>query len=138
MIALATPSVTLSTEVQALFDELKEQNFHDEDMLNFIEVYGQQAFVEHYELYVDLGENHSYDAVEAFIQEFEIDLLSHFEDAYFGQYDSEEQFVEDYIDQHSGAAEIAPWIVIDYTQTWESSLRFDFAFNDGYVFNRNF
>ncbi len=138
MIALATPSVTFSTEVQELFDELKEQNFHDQDMLNFIEVYGQQAFVEHYELYVDLAESHSYEAVDAFIQEFEIEQLPHFEDAYFGQYDSEEQFVESYIDDTSGAASIAPWVVIDYTQTWESSLRFDFAFNNGHVFNSNF
>jgi hypothetical protein len=28
--------------------------------------------------------------------------------------------------------------VIDYTQTWESSLKYDFTFNDGYVFNSNF
>jgi antirestriction protein len=138
MIALATPSVTLSTEVQALFDELKEQNFHDEDMRNFIEFYGQQAFVEHYEMYVELGEIHSYDAVEAFIQEFDIDSLPQFEDAYFGQYDSEEQFVESYIDDNSGVAEIAPWVVIDYTGTWESSLKYDFTFTSGHVFNRNF
>ncbi len=138
MIALATPSVTFSTEVQEKIADLIDMGYHDADMYDFINVYGQDAFLTYYDQYVDLGENHSYDAVEAFIQEFDIDSLPQFEDAYYGAYDSEEQFVESYIDDTSGAASIAPWVVIDYTQTWESSLQYDFVFNNGYVFNSNF
>lgn len=130
--------VQLQESTVDYINQLVEDSYHDGDIYAFIEEFGEEAFVNHYELYVHLGEKFNYAPVDAFIQEFEVDLLPHFEDAFVGDYDSEEQFVESYIYDVSAAAEIASWIVIDYTQTWESSLQYDFVFNNGYVFNRNF
>jgi hypothetical protein len=136
--------MTTQTQVQLqestvdYINQLVEDSYHDGDIYAFIQEFGEEAFVNHYEEYVRLGESVNYQVVDAFIQEFGVENLSSFDDAYYGDYDSEEQFVESYIDEHSAAARIEPWIVIDYTQTWESSLQYDFVFNNGYVFNRNF
>ncbi len=135
---MTATAIALPQDVQEKIDALTAANYSVDDMMQFIEEYDNDAFILCYELYVELGERYCYEAVDSFIQEFGIDCLVYFEDAYYGQYDSEEAFVEDYIDQTSGAVNIAPWVVIDYTQTWESSLKYDFTFNDGYVFNRNF
>ena len=58
MISLPNPSaaLVLSEKVQAKFDELKEENYHDEDMIEFINEYGQENFLNKYEDYVAVGE----------------------------------------------------------------------------------
>jgi len=118
--------------------ELAEENYAQDDMYAFIEEYGQDAFVQFYEEYVTFGEDHCYEAVDAFIDAFGIDCLASFEDAYYGQYDSEEEFSEQYVgDAYSHQLQDLP-IVIDWTATWETNLRYDFTFNEGFVFNSNF
>ncbi len=37
---------TYPANVQAKIDELKEQNYHDEDMFDFINVYGNDNFIQ--------------------------------------------------------------------------------------------
>ena len=133
-----TATVTLSQEVLDLIEELKEQNYHDEDMFDFINEYGQDNFVQYYQEYVEQGEDYSYEAVDAFIAEYDIDCIAHFSDAYYGQYDSEEQFAEQFVgDCYSSQLKDLP-VVIDWTATWESNLRYDFTFSDGFVFHSNF
>lgn len=119
-------------------EELKADNYHDEDMIDFIKEHGSNNFLAYYEDYVKYGEEYCYEAVDAFVDEFGIDAIANFCDAYFGQYDSEEQFAEQYVSEHYITnLEDVP-VVIDWEKTWNCNLRYDFSFNDGYVFRSNF
>lgn len=130
--------ITISDDVQAKIDELKEENFYEGDMIDFIQTYGNDAFLEYYEEYVQCGEDYSYEAVDAFVDEFGIECIAHFTDAYYGQYDSEEQFAEQFVgDCYPNSLQDLP-VVIDWTATWETNLRYDFSFVDGFVFNKNY
>jgi hypothetical protein len=51
-------------------------------------------------------------------------------------YASEEEFAEQFTVDVYG--EPPAHLVVDWTATWESNLRYDFSFNDGYVFNNNY
>jgi hypothetical protein len=84
------------------------------------------------ELYESLCNDHSQDAVDAFIKLYDEDSLSDFEEAYVGQYNSEAAFAEDYAEMYG--EQIPSWIVVDWQATWDSSLRFDCDEQDGYFF----
>lgn len=126
----------LNDSASVLISTLAEDNYAVDDMLNFIDEHGQEDFVAHYEDYVKLGEDHSYTAVDAFIEEFGIDALDGFEDSYQGEYESEIQFVEQLLDEMG--YDIPSWVVLDLHNTWVSNLSYDYAFNDKFIFNKNF
>jgi len=129
---------TVSVEVQDFIQQLLENESYDEDSIyDFIEEHGEQNFMNYYEEYVRFGEEGSYDAVDAFVDSFGIDSISDFDESYQGQWDSEEDFVENFLLDCFDLS-IPDFVVIDYKNTWESNLRHDFVFNDGFVFNRNF
>ena len=142
MIALQTPEmstdsvITFPQDVQDKIDDLTDARYALDDMVAFIEEYGNDNFIQFYEEYVENGENYCYEAVDAFIDEFGIENIEHFTDAYYGQYDSEEQFAEQYTGDVYG--EPPSHLVIDWQQTWATNLSYDYAFNDGYVFVSNF
>ena len=135
--------MTTATEVQLkestveFINELVENNYYDGDMYEFINEYGEDNFVNHYENYVECGESNSYDAVDAFVEEFGFDCLSSFEDSFHGQWDSAEEFTESFVTD-CFSLEIPEFVVIDWKNTWECNLRHDFIYNNGYVFDRNF
>lgn len=144
MIALAvtettnTKIITISDDAQEKINQLKEDNYFEGDMIDFIEAFGNDNFIAYYEEYVKYGEEYSYDAVDAFVDEFGIDAIANFCDAFYGEYDSEEQFAEQFVgDCYAVNLQDLP-VVIDWTATWESNLRYDFAFNNGFVFNKNY
>lgn len=126
----------LSDSAANLISVLVEDNYDVDDMLNFIEQYCQEDFVAHYEDYVRLGEDYSYNAVEAFIDEFGIDALDGFEDSYQGEYESGSHFAEQMCDDMG--YKVPDFVVVDWDNTWETNLSYDYAFNDGFVFNKNF
>ena len=133
-----TSVVTYPANVQQKIDELVAENYAIDDIVEFINENGNDNFVEYYEEYVQCGEDYSYDAVDAFVNEFGIECIAHFTDAYYGQYDSEEDFAEQFVtDVYALNLNDTP-VVVDWTATWESNLRYDFAFNDGFVFNKNY
>jgi hypothetical protein len=142
MISLKTPEmstdsvITFPQDVQEKIDDLTDARYAQDDMVAFIEEYGNDNFIQFYEEYVENGENYCYEAVDAFIAEFDIDCIAHFTDAYYGEYDSEEQFAEQFTGDVYG--EPPAHLVVDWTATWETNLRYDFAFSDGFVFNKNF
>ena len=142
MIALKTPAmstdsvITFPQDVQAKLDELVADSFALDDMIAFIEEYGNDNFIQFYEEYVKQGEEYDYDVVDVFVEEFGIQNIEHFQDAYYGQYDSEEQFAEQYTGDVYG--EPPAHLVIDWQQTWATNLSYDFTFADGYIFNSQF
>jgi len=119
-------------------EELKGENFYEGDMIDFIKEHGSNNFLAYYEEYVSKGEEFDYDVVDAFVDEFGIENIESFEDAYIGQYDSEEQFAEQYVgEMYIRNLDDLP-VVIDWTATWNVNLKYDFSFNDGYIFRSNF
>lgn len=86
--------------------------------------------------YLELSERFGEDAVDAFIKIWDADNLEYFEEAFYGRYDSEEDFTEDFFN-NVYCLDIPTMIVVDWKATWNSNLRHDFYFEDGFVFNRN-
>jgi hypothetical protein len=125
-----------SAETQELLDTLQEQSFDYSDMLDFIGKYGESNFQNFYVQYVEFGERYSYEAVDAFIESFSVDLIGDFEEAYHGEYGTPGDFCEDFM--NSMGYEIPDYIVVDWNATWESNLRHDFIYENGHVFFRNF
>ena len=116
-------------------DELLEDNYALDDILEFIDSHNEDDFVAYYEEYVRCGEAIGYEAVDAYIEE--IGCLSYVEDCderYQGEYRSEADFAEEF---YSDLYDVPCALVVDWEATWESSLRYDFTFCDGYVFRDN-
>lgn len=130
-------TLILKPQTEELIRELVEENSYDEgDIYDFIEEHGEDNFVKFYEEYVELGENGSYESVDAFVEEFGLENLGSFEDAYFGVYDSPKDFAEQFVtDCYS--LDLPSFVEVDWGATWEN-ISWDFTFNNGFIFNRNF
>ena len=93
---------------------------------------------EYREQYQNLSESYGKDAVNAFLELHDDEsLLEFFEEAYQGRYDSEADFAEEFTASVYGV-DLPSFVVIDWDATWNSYLRYDFDFEDGFVFNKNF
>jgi antirestriction protein len=91
---------------------------------------------EYQEQYQKLCEDHGKDAVDAFLELYDEDDLESFEEAYYGRYDDEATFAEEFTTDVLGV-DIPQHIVVDWDATWNCNLRYDFDFEDGFVFNKN-
>ena len=137
-------SVTLTVNYKEIFpvhvvekiDELMDDNYALDDMLEFLDVHDAEDFVSFYEEYVKQGESLGYDVVDAFIGYHSIAYVEHAEDAYRGYYSSEATFAEEFYNDVYG--DVPSMLVVDWEATWESSMRYDFDFVDGYVFSSSF
>jgi antirestriction protein len=125
-----------STDTSELIETLLEHGHSYDEMIQFIDENGEITFQKYYENYLELTELYSVEIVEAFLSNFEIDLLEHFEEAYCGQYNSEQQFAESYYEELG--LTIPHGIVVDWQRTWDTTLYYDFVFEQGFVFRRAF
>jgi len=91
---------------------------------------------EYQEVYAELCENHGRDAVSAFLELYDEADLESFEEAYYGRYDSEADFVEQFVNDTCDF-DVPSFVVVDWDATWNCNLRYDFDFEDGFVFNKN-
>ena len=103
---------TIRDDVEAFIDDTR---FGVEELPNF-------------RLWVDACEEWTLHVVDAFIEIWDISDLEHIGDAFYGHFDSVEDFVEDYLQQIGD--EYPSWVCIDYDRTWDSALRFDFDFDE--------
>jgi len=142
MIALPNPIghwfTALSADTQAeITDMVNENGYPLHDIRDFIEQYGVDAYSDgHYVTWCELTEQlgASNDAIEAYVAEVGIDCIGGFEEAYVGEYESEADFAEQhYVDLYN--VNIPDGIVVDWQATWDTNLSYDFAYNNGYVFN---
>jgi len=118
-------------------DELVEDNYDLDDILEFIDQNSEDDFVSFYEDYCTAGENIGYDVVDAFVKYHgSMCYVENVEDAFQGVYHDEETFAEEYYSNVYG--DVPSFLVVDWKATWDSSLSYDFDFVDGYVFNSNF
>lgn len=118
-------------------DELLEDNYALDDILQFIDEHNENDFVQFYDEYVDMGEKVGYDVVDEFINYHgDVSYVEHVEDAYAGTYGSPEEFTEEFVNDVYG--EVPVYLVVDWEATWKSSLSYDYDFVNGYVFRRDF
>jgi antirestriction protein len=122
---------TLASETVEVIQNLLEENYALDDMLQFIDEYNESDFVAYYEEYCRCGEAIGYEAVDALIGE--MGCVSDVEDCderYQGFYNDEAEFAE-YFYNEMGTY-VPDGIVVDWEATWEQSLRYDFtACHDG-------
>lgn len=90
---------------------------------------------ENVELYEELCDDYPQEAVRAFINLYDEDELNRFEDCFIGCYDSEAAFAEEYVIDVCGNS-IPSYVVVDWDATWNCNLRYDFDFEDGFVFTK--
>ena len=123
----------LAADTVSKIDELQEENYYLDDMLEFIDTYNENDFIAYYEEYVRVGEIIGYAAVDALIGEMgSVSDIQDCEDRYRGEYRSEADFAEEY---YSELYDVPSALVVDWEATWETSLRYDFTFCDGYIFS---
>lgn len=146
MISLPNPKMINSTGIEMtqmtsdnLLEEfvtqLVEENYCKEDIYEFFEKYGEYKTIQYYETYVEYGESHSYEAVDAFIEEIGLDYINNFEDAYQGYgYSSKGEYAKQYVtDCYS--IELPEFLEIDWESTFDN---LDCIYSDGFVFSNNF
>jgi len=126
-----------SAEVVEKVDQLVEDNYALDDILEFIDNNSEDDFISYYEDYCAAGENVGYDVVDAFVKYHgDISYVEYVEDAFRGVYYDEETFAEEYYTEIYG--EVPGFLVVDWEATWKQSLTYDFDFVDGYVFSSSF
>ena len=92
---------------------------------------------EYQEVYTKLCGDYGRDAVNAFLELYTENDLEYFEEAYQGRYDSESDFAEQFtVDVYGFDA--PSFVVVDWDATWNHNLRYDYDFEDGFVFSKNF
>ena len=104
-----------------------------DDALKFIDEHNEDDFVAYYDEYIRCGEAIGYDAVDAFVEEMGcLSYVENCDDKYRGEYRTEADFAEEY---YSDLYDVPCALVVDWEATWESSLRYDFTFCNGYMFS---
>ena len=132
-----SPTTTFTYEeyAEALLEELLEDDHDEDEMKEFIETHGHKAFYDNYEDYVKVVDQYDQETVDAFLEDFDIDDITRLEDAYYGCFDSEEEFTENFVSECYGLpVDMPTWIKIDWKETWEDGLSWDYTFVNGYVF----
>lgn len=126
-----------SQETVDKIEELIADSYALDDIVDFIAETSEESFRSYYQTYVETGEEYSYEAVDAFIEEFGLHSLvgDNFQDAYRGQYDSKADYAESYVSD-CYVVDLPGFLEID----WEASFNnLDVVFNsNGYVFDTQF
>ena len=126
-----------ATETVEKIEQLVEDNYDLDDILEFVDQNSEADLVCYYEQYCTAGENIGYDVVDAFVKYHgDMGYVENVEDAFRGVYYNEETFAEEYYNEIYG--EVPAFLVVDWEATWKMSLTYDFDFIDGYVFSSDF
>jgi len=126
--------VTLSSNYKEVFnkeivekiEELTEYSYELDDILSFLDTYGEDKF-EFVEPYLDainnLGIDDAKEVIDNYAEYNGVEYVEGCDELYQGNYQSVEEFIDELelIDY-----DIPSWLVIDYEATWESALRFDY------------
>ena len=131
--SIMTEVTTYTAETLELIKDLSAVDYDAEDMYDFIEQYGEEDFHKYYEYYVEAGEKHSYEVVDAFIDIFDFADLDRIGDAYLGEYDNVRDYVEQYLE--STGVVIPDFVQIDYDSTF---MNLEIVVQGNYYFLRNF
>ena len=139
-------SVTLQANYKEVFaietvekiDELLEDNYDLDDILEFVDQNSEADLVAYYEDYCTAGEKIGYDVVDAFVKYHgDMGYVENVEDAFRCVYYDEATFAEEVITEVY-ELDIPACVVVDWQSTWDQNLRYDYDFIDGYVFSSDF
>jgi hypothetical protein len=116
--------------------ELLEDSYALEDIVEFIDENSEEDFRKYYEDYVTIGEEYSYGAVDAFIEEFGLYTLTTtaFEDSYRGLYDSKADYAEQFVND-CYSVDLPGFVEVDWEASFEN---LDCVYCNGYVFDTQF
>ena len=126
-----------SQETVDVIEELIAESYCLEDIVEFIDANSEADFCNFYEEYVTVGEEYSYGAVDAFIEEFGLHSLvgDNFQNSYQGQYDSKADYAESYVSD-CYVVDLPSFLEIDWEASFEN---LDVVFSsNGYVFDNQF
>ena len=129
-----------SEETQTQIEEFLEDNFgwDEDELVDFIETYGEKKFQSYFEEYADMVDDIGNDVVEAFLDNFDIDCISNCRDAYMGCYQNGAEFAQNIAEDCGEVGSNSSWIEIDWQASWEN-LTYDYVeSNDGHIFSQNF
>jgi antirestriction protein len=124
----------LSQKALDYITELVEGNYNLDDILEFLKEYNSDDFINYYFDYVDQGEKVGFDIVDYFLEENDISDVARVEEVYVGQYDSEADFAEDF---YNDRMNVPSELVIDWAETFQQSLSYDYDYVNGFVFLRS-
>ena len=113
---MISPITTFTDEEIALnyLEELLEEGEDRSEMEAFIEEHGHKNFYDHFDEYREMVKEYDQEAVDAFLgADFDISDISRLSDAYYGCFDSEEEFAENYVTECYGMPDFPSWIAID-------------------------
>jgi hypothetical protein len=122
---------TLAADTVSKIEELLDDNYALDDILEFIDNHNESDFVAYYEEYCRCGEAIGYEAVDALISEMgDVSYIEDCDERYQGHYHNEAEFAEEFVTEMG--YDVPSIVVVDWEATWETSLRYDFtACNDG-------
>ena len=85
-----------SEETQTQIEEFLENTFgwDEDELVGFIEIYGEEKFKLYFEEYADMVDDIGNDVVSAFLNVFDIADISSCRDAYQGCYESGAEFAQ--------------------------------------------
>ena len=130
-----------SEETQTQIEEFLENTFgwDEDELVGFIEIYGEEKFKLYFEEYADMVDDIGNDVVSAFLNVFDIESVSSCRDAYMGQYESGAEFAQNLAEDCCEVPRgMSSWIEIDWEASWEN-LTYDYVeSNDGHIFSQNF
>ena len=138
---MGKPTGQMQEHTQELLDHYNELfNWEYNEMCDFIEYYGEDAFQDNYTKYHQLVDDYGQLVVDEFIEEFDTDAIDHFEDMYQGQYNSGGDFAEQIAtDCGYVTRELPHWIEIDWQKTWDRALSYDYTLiGEGHIFSANY
>ena len=125
----------LSQNALNYITELVEDNYALDDILEFLQEYNSDDFLNYYTDYVEQGDKVGFDVVDAFLEENDISDVSKTQDVYMGEYESEAHFAESYFND---IMDVPGGLVIDWEETFQQSLSYSYDFVKGFVFQSDF
>ena len=131
------PTTSFPTEAHAQehLEGLIEDGHDEDEMKEFIETHGAKDFVCYYEDYSHAVTEFDQVTVDSFLECFDLMDIEHLGDAYMGYHESGAAFAESFVSDTGYIQNDLPyWIKIDWKETWEDGLSWDYTFNNGYVF----
>lgn len=132
---------TLNAQTVEKIDELLDENYALDDMLEFIDTHNEEDFVSFYEEYVRCGEAIGYEAVDALIEEMgSVSDIEDCDERYRGEYESTADFAEQFTTEVYG--DVPSHVVVDWEATYDNNLRYDFTacekgYRTVYIFSDN-
>ena len=127
----------LSEETLELIEELQDSyDLEREDLLSFIKEHGEDNFNDYADTYYELLETKDQQIIDDWLEIFRIEDIEHLEENYEGQWDSGADYAEHTCNECGYIPKDIPtWIKIDWEETWDDGLSWDYSISDnGHVF----